>query len=520
MSAPVWGCPWHGLVTNGQLALPNGAHMAWPQPTGADRWMHGSTALLAHPAALAIVRTEDELAADAAAGMQWWDRAIIAGGTLHGRQLPDGAWIYIDPAGDRWLVTTTLGVEHIAGGTCTVMLQRFGVLGGTPLQYSYDVIVPDMGQAEPYPEVAVGRVSLYHSAPTGGSAVFELATDMGSPAIAPAQQYWRWRPVGWVSVTLSGPGPVCEIAVAVHKTRSQTLGVWDQQYPDMTTERWWLESPGDGSGNRIVREQTPGFPGSSALLAYQSRVVSGETRESNTGYVVGVYCAAGARSEITLSESVVISYNEPAAIHEGPTEFEPNDPVSGSWSAARSATATLRAEYRVDGVLAAQYEISISEQSTTTGSIAADGSRARSFSAQAEFTPGGVFEDSGSSPSWSGSLGGGFYVDNIFISPAPDLASYFIWFDEAGSETMMGLCPIRLSAQMFSACRSYYDFDTAQARAVHMPEAATPAGSATLPEIDTESPMATPWLFTQHAYGSWNPITGEAARSLSPVCWT
>ena len=123
------GNPFHGLVKGGQLTLPNGATMPYPQPVG-EHWKKGSTELIKHPNAPGITRTPEQQAEDTAAGLEWWDRAILSGNQLYGKELP--GWIYIDPNGDRWLVTTTLSSAHLSGGVCTVTLARFGVLGGEP----------------------------------------------------------------------------------------------------------------------------------------------------------------------------------------------------------------------------------------------------------------------------------------------------------------------------------------------------------------------------------------------------
>ena len=97
----VWGHPWHGLCTAGQLALPNSTSMTYPQPSGGD--VH----VLRVPGTPAVVRSEADVARDAAAGMQWLDHAILSGRNhqLYGQSLGPLSWIWSEQDGTRWLVS-------------------------------------------------------------------------------------------------------------------------------------------------------------------------------------------------------------------------------------------------------------------------------------------------------------------------------------------------------------------------------------------------------------------------------
>lgn len=190
-NVPPWGCPWHGLVKGGQLQLPNGTSMAYRQPSGGD------TTLVAHPDAQgAAGLSVEQQAAAAEAGMQWWDRAIISGGQLHGQ----GAWLswlYIDPTGAVWMVDL-----EDSGTTLRITLDRFGVLGGAPQKYTYSVPTPL--------ESPGGRLTVRHTTKTGDKAVISNAGPTGGGA--------------WAEVLLSGPGGSCAIATEVKYSWAEGFG--------------------------------------------------------------------------------------------------------------------------------------------------------------------------------------------------------------------------------------------------------------------------------------------------------
>ena len=73
MTKPMWGCPWHGLVTVSGLTLPNDTTIPFPGP-GVLNDTAGDTILLKVPGVPEIERSPEEAAADAAAGRQWWNQ--------------------------------------------------------------------------------------------------------------------------------------------------------------------------------------------------------------------------------------------------------------------------------------------------------------------------------------------------------------------------------------------------------------------------------------------------------------
>lgn len=156
-SVPPWGGPWHGLVQGGALPLSGGASIPYPQPPGAAYTQSGSTIFLTGtygstfrlrvPGVPAVVRSAEELAQDEMSGRQWRSEAILSGSRfqLHGK--PMDGWIYIDPAGARWLVRCPQFNSQTLRSlnsplNITVTLTRFGDLGCVPEVYSQTVTLP------------------------------------------------------------------------------------------------------------------------------------------------------------------------------------------------------------------------------------------------------------------------------------------------------------------------------------------------------------------------------------------
>lgn len=238
MTAPVWGCPWHGLVRNGLIELPNGSTMPYPGNIGSGQ-RAGNTYLVASPSAPPLERTPDELAADAAAGRQWRRTATLAGESpdLHGVAI--GGWVYIDPAGAAWRVTG-LGVTALFTNSLslTITLARFGVLGGGPESYSHTVTLSDIGQSTPEIDDAgdgfrVDRYAeLFDVSATGALASIRIAlyyrlrnSSTGTYDDRGTLADWCGIPAGWLRLSISGPGSAASVSLSVDKTREQTLGM-------------------------------------------------------------------------------------------------------------------------------------------------------------------------------------------------------------------------------------------------------------------------------------------------------
>ncbi len=144
-----WGNPFHGLVQDGQLSLPNGQTRAHVQPSSGDCF------LLRVPGQPDVSRTSEEAAADTAAGRQWRNYALLSGENhlLYGQALGPQSWIYIAPDASRWQVTCALldgnktVANAISGGQFVLglVVKRFGELGRGPEGYTLSVSASDIG---------------------------------------------------------------------------------------------------------------------------------------------------------------------------------------------------------------------------------------------------------------------------------------------------------------------------------------------------------------------------------------
>lgn len=131
--------PYHGLWKAGAVALPNGTTRPFPSPHSGDTVPSdfGSAQVLRRPGWSAPARSTAEAAADAVAGRQWLDHALLSGSyrSIGGQRLR--GYVYVDPAGKRWRVQTVSTHQPRAPGnlqpdTCSiaVTLTRFGHFDG------------------------------------------------------------------------------------------------------------------------------------------------------------------------------------------------------------------------------------------------------------------------------------------------------------------------------------------------------------------------------------------------------
>lgn len=135
------GIPYHGLATGGTLTLPNAETIPHPQPASGDVY------IVRRPHWTAPERTPEQLAADAAAGQQWRDYAILSGRIRSGVDIPtnmllggkrlDG-WIWFDPDGQPWRVRVSNWGSYTdnAARVMTLQFDKFGIIGGTPESFT------------------------------------------------------------------------------------------------------------------------------------------------------------------------------------------------------------------------------------------------------------------------------------------------------------------------------------------------------------------------------------------------
>jgi len=298
-----WGCPWHGLIKNGQLHLPEGKTLAWPQPT------NGDTHLIDFGVP-AVETSEDH----AEQGKQWLNKAIIAGGYLHGVELPAGSWIYRDSNDENWLVECSLHGGRANDSAFTVKLTRFGVIGGKKVEHEHAFPMPDLSGE--YAGISGTPSFSVNSVRPDGAAVIYSAN-------------WLGAPLFWCELTLSGSAAALSASYSVVRSRADTMGVLTTAgtpYKDLRgtandlLERYSIRtsvSTSDSGSDAwpvcdMVREHTeaPGMvnggeaPGEVGNLT--TIVASHEYTAARDGIVVGlVYDAAGSKIDVTASIEVV-----------------------------------------------------------------------------------------------------------------------------------------------------------------------------------------------------------------------
>lgn len=239
-----WGSPWHGLVTDGVMALPNATTM--PYTAGSE----GDVIAFRPPGTVPPPRPPAWRAADAEAGREWRDYALITGRTqrrLYGQVIaPHGAWLYAAPTGSRWLMQIdelpAAAKDVTAPWALTITATRFGdiALGtaatgelgavGTPTeQHTLNCTLSDWQQAiagkagGDYSLAGVGVVTtcavwLEDASLSGARAVLMVGLDYPDDPI-------RRRPTGFLEIILTGtPGVDGVATITVARTRAKTLG--------------------------------------------------------------------------------------------------------------------------------------------------------------------------------------------------------------------------------------------------------------------------------------------------------
>jgi hypothetical protein len=207
----VWGWPWHGTVDADGLHLPNGQVRAHALP--ARPW---NTYRLFVPGTPAVVRTPEQLAADASAGRDWRNEAILCGGTFQLYSKDLSGWIYCAADGSRWIVRRDLGE-----------VRRFGVFGAPADTRTLTINNPsDDGQSTPVVDLGSGPVTALQWADPidisadGSKAIFMLYTN--NPGYAPGS---RFIPLGFLLAQIQGSLTEAFVMdVTVLRTRAQTLG--------------------------------------------------------------------------------------------------------------------------------------------------------------------------------------------------------------------------------------------------------------------------------------------------------
>jgi hypothetical protein len=510
-NVPPWGCPWHGLVKGGQVTLPNGATKAYPQPSG-FWYQQGQARRVAHPGAPTDNRGVAQVAADTAEGKHWRREAGLSGGyaDLYGRSLGANRWLYIDPAGAVWLASTTLSLPAALSGSIKVTLARFGVLGGAAEQYTYTVAVtdPQLGQAAP---VLSGlrdyRETLCDSTPTGSAVLFCIIAQPDN-----TERYtFPFMPLGWVELTLSGPGAACVIALAVVKTRAQALGTLIDEVETTAVQVFGYTPPPDLGLRGNVEVAVSQYP------ATARRAVLGRL-------LAMFYGPAGAHRVLSMDVDDRAENNQTSA----GMDYR-SDSFDGAFG--WDSILVLAVAMKLDGVSmhSATYTTtrtarqSLVSFPTQEGAYGFSGGYTRTDTRETVFPGSGVlaFGPDDLLQNWSGNSS--FGPDSLFPStdssadgaarlPLRGVGTGYDYSETLG-ERVLWVMPAMHSLLLYSWAeqRTNWGVSVGGERS-YLPVCATPAGTATTTTMTLVSETA-------YAYGSWCPATAQIARSNVPVCW-
>jgi len=126
-----FGTPFHGLWRGGHITLPNAETHAMGDPGGPG------VILLKVPGIGEVTRSPAQLAADAAAGKEYRNYALLSGHSYGGVQVPPSGLgpayhILIDDANAVWLMR----MSHVGSGRFSISVRRFGLFDGATHDWS------------------------------------------------------------------------------------------------------------------------------------------------------------------------------------------------------------------------------------------------------------------------------------------------------------------------------------------------------------------------------------------------
>lgn len=585
-----FGVPWHGLFTYvqatpsvGTLTLPNDAQMAYPSPltrltnssTGIERILplHGRVRQVAFPGIPAVVRTAEEQAADAAAGMEWRTTANIANRFVHGRGFPDDVWIYRDPAGRRWAVyfsavsgPNKAGTSPLAGRLYFV---RFGDFGVPAKTYNRVIALQpaDIGQASPnlssvsdfnlLDDTTWFRLAtVYDSLTDGSAAIIGMHWLDGIVAALGGAELQAIYPIGFVECALSGSPEDGTLAVTwtTLATREQTLGAFAH-----TTDANWVANVYD----TITTETQDLYEGGRTEYVTWSY---GTLPPGSAGAEV----AAGPYSESLTVTGRIVSMR-----------YENGEPVSTSVDFSHSMQSEMTSSFDRGGVRTRMYEtggggsdvlvsetdtryqdiiFSISRQMSTKWTLRDNGIEVSAFehgftqSGSRDISLTGTSETIDASGTMQWTTTGGF--SHQISAPAMGVSRPY-GPNGFGADYEVG-------NSLFTFGNSFGDMDTDLARvvvAMGAPWAAWMGASPTGSAVGKIGWSSTTWCYAPQAvgmvlwssgsdadvitygtikhpagavsavteakpasakprlYGSWCPATSQFAQDVVPVCW-
>lgn len=210
------GPPFHGVVVDGTLTLPNSGTMAYTDPDNPDTFRFKG------PHSWTPNRSAGDITDDTTNGYQWLDYAILAGSGFQYAGSNIGGWMWTDSAGNNWKVTTTLTAQD-PGTTpinATVTFTKWGMIGAAAETHTVNISISDIQQtgfASLRTEGDGGDIILLCDvSPDGSKAAFVMGLS-GSDFI-------RTYSLGFLEITLSGSGSGVTASLAVARSRTQTLG--------------------------------------------------------------------------------------------------------------------------------------------------------------------------------------------------------------------------------------------------------------------------------------------------------
>lgn len=257
------GLPYHGLVRNGELTLPNGRTITY----GAT-FVDGSCHVVRNTAgANTRAFSAEEVAHDTAEGKEWLDYGLVASGNLGSAGICRmGYWLYCDPAGTVWIMRLRHQYFSAAPTSRTfevIVVGRFGVLQTlpTPIDYSANRVAgsgvftltlhPDVAAHNPALTAldvianlfaqpgtnALGTVSYNET----GSVV--AATYFGSRSLSDTDGE-NFLPVVIVSITVSGTGSLAKGQIGQGITATLAFEGMDQLVSSYKVDVWPPPWPG------------------------------------------------------------------------------------------------------------------------------------------------------------------------------------------------------------------------------------------------------------------------------------
>lgn len=339
-NVPPWGTPWHGPVQGGILTMPNGATMAYPQPV--------STTFQSGPAGSITNRPQDTYgithrhaaglppvtnsAADIAAGREWRNEATLSGGRYQVYGKPLDGWVYIDPAGGRWVVKIPAIREQDARSLTStlnvaVSFLKFGELGRASALWPWSVTLPlpDIGAS------GSGFLMIDAIKPDGSAAIINVYSRVFT------ERRMARLPIGFIELSISGFASAPTITATVVRTLAQTQIFDPRPAPELS---WW-----DGSNYQ------PTNPIGTYAAVYS---LEGEVSRTSSWILALWYDSAGVLHDLTQRAQATSNYNAP----------RPTNPAAGYTS---SATAAGTLELMLDGVVVESIDFDVSVNVTVAG---------------------------------------------------------------------------------------------------------------------------------------------------------